>query len=378
MDDFRTSAGLLIRHKGRILLVRQSETGSWSIPKGTPLSGENLLDTAIRETHEETGVKIDKNTVTGPMKVCLSAMPQCKRKLFYWETELQQIPIGGFVPSDTCEIIEASFFDEAQAIRVIQLTQAGILFNASSNRIHPDLLLRLEEAGWIKRARHPYERIDIWKYTALCKESSAWSEATLWCRGLITDPNGIILSRPMKKFFEYDQMPPECRPENGPCEVSEKNDGALGISYFINGAPHIATLGSFTSPAAIEAEVLLHDNKSAKIMRSDRTYLFEIISPITKVVVDYGNTRELRLIEVIDTNTGRIVKDLAHLHFSRIPSQKRSSWKELLHKNEDNKEGLVIRFQDGTRLKIKYPWYKQEYLKRIQLSGPSNIDSYHK
>lgn len=36
---------------------RNKDQGVWSIPKGLPLSGENFLDAAIREFHEETGLK---------------------------------------------------------------------------------------------------------------------------------------------------------------------------------------------------------------------------------------------------------------------------------------------------------------------------------
>jgi predicted NUDIX family NTP pyrophosphohydrolase len=64
----RTSAGLLMfRSKGGVLQVllahpggpffRKKDEGAWTIPKGEPNPGEDLLQTAQREFAEETGLK---------------------------------------------------------------------------------------------------------------------------------------------------------------------------------------------------------------------------------------------------------------------------------------------------------------------------------
>ena len=63
----RSSAGLLMyrqRQTGlEVLLVhpggpffKNKDAGSWTIPKGEPVEGEDLQVTAIREFQEETGV----------------------------------------------------------------------------------------------------------------------------------------------------------------------------------------------------------------------------------------------------------------------------------------------------------------------------------
>lgn len=63
------SAGLAIIQKGSILLVHpkgQSWYGTYSIPKGHIEKGESILDAAIRETREETGIMIDKYDIIDP------------------------------------------------------------------------------------------------------------------------------------------------------------------------------------------------------------------------------------------------------------------------------------------------------------------------
>lgn len=67
--SIKISAGLVIIQDNQILLVHP--TGSpwkktYSIPKGHLEKGEDILDAAIRETKEETGVKIKKSEILQP------------------------------------------------------------------------------------------------------------------------------------------------------------------------------------------------------------------------------------------------------------------------------------------------------------------------
>jgi 8-oxo-dGTP pyrophosphatase MutT (NUDIX family) len=58
-----TSAGGVVHRSeaGRleIVLVRRRVPPLWALPKGTPDAGETLAETAIRETGEETGLKVE-------------------------------------------------------------------------------------------------------------------------------------------------------------------------------------------------------------------------------------------------------------------------------------------------------------------------------
>lgn len=60
------SAGLLIIKNGKILLNHPTNAGwfeTYSIPKGLVEEGEDKIDTAIRETYEEVGIKIPKEMI---------------------------------------------------------------------------------------------------------------------------------------------------------------------------------------------------------------------------------------------------------------------------------------------------------------------------
>jgi RNA ligase len=87
----------------------------------------------------------------------------------------------------------------------------------------------------------------------------------------------------------------------------EKMDGSLGVLYDGDDFHRsIATRGSFHSEQAqwatkfirqFECDVRFYPSK-------DKTYLFEIIYPANRIVVDYGDYTGLVLLDVIDTKTG--------------------------------------------------------------------------
>jgi ADP-ribose pyrophosphatase YjhB (NUDIX family) len=65
--DIRETAGLVIIQDNKILLVHPSNSpwfGTYSIPKGGLDVKEDPLDAAIRETREETGIKIKRKHVS--------------------------------------------------------------------------------------------------------------------------------------------------------------------------------------------------------------------------------------------------------------------------------------------------------------------------
>ena len=58
-----TSAGGVVHRAAgdslEIVLVRRRQPPLWALPKGTPDAGETLAETAIRETGEETGLRVE-------------------------------------------------------------------------------------------------------------------------------------------------------------------------------------------------------------------------------------------------------------------------------------------------------------------------------
>lgn len=62
----RAGVGLIIRNMGGdILLERRSDNGLWGLPGGRVEPGESLLQTALREAMEETGLTIAVTRLLG-------------------------------------------------------------------------------------------------------------------------------------------------------------------------------------------------------------------------------------------------------------------------------------------------------------------------
>lgn len=227
-------------------------------------------------------------------------------------------------------------------------------------------LQELIEGGYIKKRLHPNGKLEIYNYTAKTQYENLWEIATIECRGLIKDLEGNVIARPFKKFFNFDPLKHDIA--NKEYDVYTKFDGSLGILYFYEDVPYIATRGSFDSPQALHATKLLHTKYAHAIPVLDRslTYLFEIIYPENRIVVDYNTTDILMLIGVIETKTGKDIKltyDITDKYGSTycgFPIATCSEEKNptvLYNLNNKNKEGFVIRLRDGTRYKLKFQDY---------------------
>jgi len=219
--------------------------------------------------------------------------------------------------------------------------------------------------------KHPDADLFIYNYTNKAQYERVWNEITLQCRGLILDSGMNIIARPFKKFFNLEEYPADEIP-NESFEVFEKLDGSLGILYWLNDVPRIATRGSFISEQAVHASGILQTKYSGVIDQLDRnvTYLFEIIYPQNRIVIDYGDKDDLVLLAAIDNKTG----DDLPLPDIGFPMVKRydgiADFNLLKDLAEDNKEGFVIRFKNGLSAKVKFAEYLR--LHRI-VTGVSNI-----
>ena len=45
--------------RGRVLLIQRTDNGLWSLPGGGQEVGESVAETAVRETREETGIRVE-------------------------------------------------------------------------------------------------------------------------------------------------------------------------------------------------------------------------------------------------------------------------------------------------------------------------------
>ena len=226
------------------------------------------------------------------------------------------------------------------------------------------------EAGYIKVQAHPeIPGYTIHNYTDACTWDQAWDEATLNCRGLITDDDGTIIARGMPKFFNSDQeQAPKFSLEDRVI-VSDKADGSLGILYYTPDFKEaIATRGSFASDQAVWATEWWRKNRPNIALEADKTYLWEIIYPENRIVVDYNGKEGLVFLGTVDNETGLFEPGWT----TGVDCANRYSyetWAEVIESpDRPNAEGFVVtRASDGAMVKIKYEDYKRlhKYMTRI-------------
>lgn len=221
-------------------------------------------------------------------------------------------------------------------------------------------LKREVEQGNVYEVKHPEVDYYIYNYTPKVQYDKLWNDVTIQTRGLILDSNGTIIARPFKKFFNLGEEYPHEIP-NTSFKVYEKLDGSLGILYWVNDKPYIASRGSFSSDQSIVANEILYSNYSHFFPKLDRTktYLFEIIYPENKIVVNYGQTKDLVLLATIDTYSGKEEEIDQSLGFPVASLHSIESYEYFKSVGRKNAEGFVLVYDNGFRLKVKH----EEYVK---------------
>jgi len=214
--------------------------------------------------------------------------------------------------------------------------------------------------------KHPEYDIWILNYSPKVQSKKFWDEYTLSCRGLVIDAEGNILARPFQKFKNFEEHDPSEIDMSQEFDVFEKMDGSLIIVFYYKLRMEwiVASRGSFISEQCLEAKKMLTINDFDKLDENN-TYLFEIIYPENRIVVDYGDRRELVLLTVIETTSGieMCYDDMLGKYSKFFTIVKRFVLKNINNLNdlkkleEDNKEGFVVRFINGFRVKVKFNEY---------------------
>ena len=150
-------------------------------------------------------------------------------------------------------------------------------------------------------------------------------------------------------------------------------DGSRGILYRAHDGPAIATRGSFTSGQAQWATGFLRQTHAGFRPIEGITYLFEIIYPGNRIVVDYQGREDLVLLAALDTATGRDLDDpsgwtgpcVKRFHVTGDVECKPVDVIRRLNLDDDgNSEGVVLRFDHPKsgpqfRVKVKLEEYKR-------------------
>lgn len=220
----------------------------------------------------------------------------------------------------------------------------------------------------ISKRKHPTLPIYILNYTTQCQYAANWTPETILARGLIVDEYDNIIGRSFKKFFppeQHDALALPQYPWGKPHTITEKMDGVLFIVTTYNGILVTATRGSFESDYVPVGNTILAKKYGDFKFDPTKTYVFELISPETRIVVNYGDRRDLVLLSVIDTETGaESLDDVLALSTTfpvpRVyPSSTPADKIDTLFPDDGTTEGVVVHFADGQRAKYKGTEYKR-------------------
>lgn len=222
--------------------------------------------------------------------------------------------------------------------------------------------------GWLTKSE--YKNLVLYNYTQATTYAKKWDEITRNSRGTIYDKvSGEVYARSFSKFFNIDEMPEtqlDRLPLNSTYFSAEKMDGSLIISFQDPETNEwmCATRGSFYSDQAKKATELIKNLNMPKIKNFCKTgasFLFEVIYPENRIVIDYGKEEKLVLLALLNKNTGkalapRYVYEIAKDIGVETPPIYHSPIEDLIKDARNlpwQEEGFVVYFDTGLMVKIK-------------------------
>ncbi len=221
------------------------------------------------------------------------------------------------------------------------------------------------KAGYVTCQYHPTESLAVLNYSSKTQFEQAWTEVNMTCRGVIYNTvTREIVARPPKKFFNHGQSGAPIMALDAKVMVSEKLDGSMGTLFQkpSDGSYAIATRGSFTSDQAVHATKLWEERYASQFNGPPGvTFSMEIIFPLNRIVVDYGDLSDLILWGIFDNASGQLLGD-QYLPLWPGPVAERFSFEtleEALNASpRPNCEGYVITFvETGEMIKLKQADY---------------------
>jgi RNA ligase len=206
--------------------------------------------------------------------------------------------------------------------------------------------------------------LSLYIYTRRCVYDQLWDDVAVLARGLVLDhERGLVRATPFPKFFNLGErnigIPAE------PFEVYEKLDGSLAIVFHDGDRWRAVTKGAFDSAQARWAEAWLGARELSPLVPGT-TYLFEIIYAANRIVVPYDDEGLVLLAAYDDAGSELRREDLAEAA-ARIPcalveAHSFESVRHLLAEADTlgrRREGFVVRFASGLRMKIKGAAYRR-------------------
>lgn len=222
-------------------------------------------------------------------------------------------------------------------------------------------LEKMHEAKLLEKQVHPTLPLTIWNYAQTVQFSGEWTETLRVCRGLVTDNEGNVVARPFKKFFNLEE---KRHVASNNYTIWSKEDGSLGIIFSYRGVWHICTRGSFVSDQSKKGREILEKIEGwDKFLVEGNTYLFEIVYPENKIVLDYGISEKLIFLGYVNNETGEeFTADMIEQNLFETPIKYDfCDYKAISGLNWENHEGFVVWFDNGHKVKIKFEWYLKRH-----------------
>lgn len=229
-----------------------------------------------------------------------------------------------------------------------------------------NLLFRYKQEGFLKCSKHHDWDLFLWNYTDLATIRDKWDDITMSCRGLVTDGCGNIVARAFSKFFNFNEKN-AYRPNLGEeYDVLEKIDGSMILFFKYKDLWMTCTRGSFKSEQCIKAVSMLSVEQLSEL-DGNYTYVFEVVYPQNRVVVNYGKREELVYLATFCNKDGEERNDVDLMNKIGINSVPVKGTK-VFHSMKDinllrdmnlpNEEGYVLHFKNShARVKVKFPTY---------------------
>lgn len=215
------------------------------------------------------------------------------------------------------------------------------------------------DKGYVRSQTHSILPLTIYCYTNGCQYDDAWDGVTEMCRGLVIDDKDNIIARPLRKFHNWERYNELNTVPSGNFTTFEKLDGSMIQVFNYNGNWVISSKGSFESPHAVKASQILSKIGHINELDPDYNYVFELITPEHRIVVDYGNKEDLVLLAIINNKTGneKDINDYSHLFTLPRVFDYKDSFDLYKQSIPSEEEGYVIKFDCGERMKIKGSHY---------------------
>lgn len=251
-----------------------------------------------------------------------------------------------------------------------------------------DKLNKYLEEGWLMNSHHPTLPLIIWNYTNKTVYEQKWDKVTLKCRGLVTDEEGVEINNPIPKFFNFSETRGKYSCDfKRKFQVFTKYDGSLILMFRYKNELIITSRGSFISDQAIWAKEIIKEgfkkDKNLNFLSNishlpQLTFIFELIHPENRIVVNYSNKKKLVLLAIRNLNgedydfKDILIEPSSYIEKAKIHTLDIKKFKDLktLQKlNLNNEEGYIFKFKSGKRVKVKF----EEYLRLHRIiSGLTN------